>query len=53
MWLRNGIGEPLGVKPGWEAYDAETRRSHQSHRITTYLAALAAHQGALLDEGLL
>lgn len=42
VWLRNGIGEPLGVKPGWEAYDAETRRSHQSHRITTYLAALAA-----------
>ena len=42
VWLRNGIGEPLGVKQGWEAYDAETRRTHQSHRIATYLAALAA-----------
>eukprot|EP00966_Prymnesium_polylepis_P329535 7385219-Prymnesium_polylepis.1 len=41
VWLRNGIGEPLGVKPGWEASDAEYRQRYQGSMISRYLAALA------------
>ena len=41
-WLREGIDEPIGVRPGWEAYDAAALERHQDHRWDTYLDALIA-----------
>ena len=41
-WLREDVDEPIGVEPGWEAFDAEARERHQDHRWDTYLDALVA-----------
>ena len=41
-WLREGVDEPIGVPPGWEAFDAKARERHQDYRWDTYLDALIA-----------
>jgi len=41
-WLREGVDKPLGVREGWEEFDAEELESHQDRRWDRYLDTLLA-----------
>ena len=39
-WLREGVDTPIGVQPGWEAYDSAALEVRQEHRLDLYLDLL-------------
>jgi len=41
-WLREGVDQPLGVREGWEEFDAEARETWRHIRLDDYFSSLRA-----------
>ena len=52
-WLREGIDEPIGVRPGWEAYDAAALEKAPGSPVGHLPGRADCDQGAVPDEGVL